>query len=127
MELENDPDIDGKYLGTITKDFVKVAKVLQEASYQMRVRKISEYPIFPVSKQEIPIGQLILNKNESQLGLDWNYYISFLDEFIQRQLIVKEIKFKSAYQNPDEFCCLFVVDIPNNFSNFIFPPYPSEE
>ena len=32
----NDPELSGKYLGTITKDFVKVSDILKEASYQVR-------------------------------------------------------------------------------------------
>lgn len=123
--MENDPELDGKYLGTITKDFVKVAKILQEASYQMRVRKISEFPIFPIAKEEIPIGQLILPKKESHL--DWNIYISLLDEFVQRKLIIHQENFKTAYKNPDEFCCLFVIDLEKNFNNFVFLPFPEDE
>ena len=123
--IENDPELQqqGKYLGTITSDFVKVAHILQESSYQIRTRKISEYPIFPISKIDIPIGQLLIEK--TKLDLIWNYHISYLDEFIQRDLVEKEDIFKQAYKNPEEFCCLFVVD--EAFTNFVFLPYPEEE
>lgn len=60
----NDPELNGKYLGTITKDFVKVAEILKEASYQVRSRKFSKYPIFPISKEDQPIGQILLGKEE---------------------------------------------------------------
>lgn len=125
MDIANDPELNGKYLGTITQDFVKVASALQESSYQIRVRKISDYPIFSISKEMIPIGKNLLDKND--LNLEWNYNISFLDEFVQRKIIVKIDEFKQAYKNPDEFCCLFVVDLVNNFNNFVFVPYPVEE
>jgi hypothetical protein len=120
----NDPELDGKYLGTITEDFIKVSETLKEASYQMRVRKISDYPIFPISKIDIPIGKLLIGRNESVLK--WNYYISLLEEFVQRNLIIEEKveDFKSAYKNPEEFCCLFVVD--EGFTSFIFVPYPED-
>ncbi|WP_026998727.1 hypothetical protein [Eisenibacter elegans] len=121
--MVNDPELDGKYLGTITQDFVKVSQTLQEASYQLRVRKISDYPIFPISKVGLPVGQLLLDKNTHQLT--WNYYFSFLDEFVQRQLVADEQRFKDAYKNPEEFCCLFVVD--EQFTNFVFVPYPEED
>ena len=120
--MQNDPELNGKYLGTISKDFVVVSDTLKEAAYQVKKRGFSEYPIFPISKVETPIGQLLIDKKE--LALDWNYYITYLDEFLQRKLIENETEFKAAYKDPDEFCCLFVVD--EEFTNFLFIPYPEE-
>ncbi|HSZ26476.1 MAG TPA: hypothetical protein VK766_12180 [Cytophagaceae bacterium] len=122
--MNNDPELSGKYLGSITKDFVKIADTLKDASYQIRVRGISKYPIFPISKIELPIGQVFLGIND--IDIEWNYNISFLDEFVQRQLIGEEKigDFEEAYKNPDEFCCLFVVDV--DFTNFVFIPYPED-
>ncbi len=124
MREDNDPELNGKYLGTITKDFIKVAETLKEASYQVRSRKFSKYPIFPVCKTEQPIGKLLMGNQE--LAIDWNYYITYLDEFIQRQLIDENglEDFKKAYKDPDEFCCLFVVD--EGFTNFVYIPYPND-
>lgn len=122
--FENDPELNGKYLGTISKDFVRVADNIKEASYQIRTRGFSDFPIFPISKTHQPIGQLLFGKGD--LNLEWNYYATYLDEFVQRK-IVKEDKadeFKKVYKNPDEFCCLFVVD--GDFTNFLFIPYPEE-
>jgi hypothetical protein len=123
--MHNDPELNGKYLGTITKDFIIVSDTLKEASYQMRKRNISGFPIFPISKIEIPIGTLLIGRQEAE-GNSWNYYISMLDEFVQRQLIAedKTPDFQNAYKNPDEFCCLFVVDA--DFTNFVFIPYPED-
>lgn len=127
--MQNDPELSGKYLGTISTDFVKVADTLKEASYQIRKAGF-EVPIFPISREKIPIGQLLIPKENanavSELSLDWNYYASFLDEFVQRELVGKEKieDFKSTYKDPDEFCCLFVVD--NEFTNFVFIPYPED-
>lgn len=120
----NDPELSGKYLGTITKDFVRVSELLKEASYQVRSRKFSQHPIFPISKEEQPIGQLFLGKQEK--NLDWNYYITYVDEFIQRKLIAEELleDFKNNYKNPDEFCCLFVID--GEFTSFVFIPFPED-
>lgn len=119
--MQNDPELSGKYLGTISEDFVKIADTLKEASYQIRKAGF-ELPIFPISHEPIPIGQLLIPKGK--LSLDWNYYASFLDEFVQRELVGKEKvdDFKSTYKDPDEFCCLFVVD--KEFTNFVFIPYP---
>jgi hypothetical protein len=120
----NDPELNGKYLGTITKDFIKISEVLKEASYQVRSRKFSDYPIFPISKKAQPIGQLLLGKEDKKL--DWNYYITYVDEFIQRKLIAEELleDFVAAYKDPDEFCCLFVMD--GEFTSFVYVPYPED-
>lgn len=124
FKMNNDPELNGKYLGSITKDFVIIADNLKEASYQMRVRGVSDFPIFPISKLALPIGQLYLGTQD--LEIQWNYNISFLDEFVQRDLISTDniTTFQKAYKNPDEFCCLFVVDV--DFTNFVFIPYPED-
>jgi len=119
--MHNDPELSGKYLGTITSDFVKISDTLKEASAVLRDRGF-DFPIFPISKVHIPIGQLLVGRKE--LGLEWSYYASFLDEFVQRKLIAEAEVFKNAYKDPDEFCCLFVVD--EQFTNFVYIPYPED-
>lgn len=121
--MENDLELDGKYLGTISQDFAIVSDSLKEASYQIRKRKFSEYPIFPTGKDAgLPIGQLLIDKDE--FATSWYYNASFLDEFIQRDLIEKDklAVFKESYKDPDEFCCLFVID--GEFTRFVYIPYP---
>jgi hypothetical protein len=122
--MQNDPELSGKYLGTISQDFIKVADTLKEASYQMRIRKVSEFPIFPISKIDLPIGKLLIGRTDT--SIKWNYNISFLDEFVQREIIAADRigDFKNAYKDPEEFCCLFVVDV--DFTNFLFIPYPED-
>ncbi len=122
--MENDPELNGKYLGTISRDFVLVAETLKEAAYQLRIRKISDYPIFPISKTAIELGQLLVGRTE--LATEWNYNFSFMEEFNQRQLISddKIAEFVQHYKNPDEYCCLFVVD--PDFTNFLYIPYPED-
>lgn len=123
--MENDPELSGKYLGTITKDFAAIAETLKEASYQIRKREFSKYPIFPIAKyDEIPVGQLLIDKREA--ATTWNYNASFLDEFVQRDIVSKDKQkeFETAYKDPDEFCCLFVID--GDFTKFIFIPYPED-
>lgn len=120
--MQNDPELNGKYLGLIAQDFVKISDTLKEASYQIRKRGFSDYPIFPISKSELPIGALLIGRHE--LNTEWNYYASFLDEFLQRQLIEKEKVdgFKGSYKDPDEYCCLFIIDA--GFTNFVYIPFP---
>ena len=120
----NDPELDGKFLGSVSKDFVIVCDTIKEAAYQLKVRGLSDYPIFPICKAELPIGQLLLGKHE--VATSWNYYISTADEFQQLGIIDadKLDVFQSTYKDPEEFCCLFVVD--KEFTNFLFIPYPED-
>lgn len=122
--MHNDPELNGKYLGTITKDFAAVADTLKEASYQIRKRKISDFPIFIFARQQSPLGSLLIGAEE--LNLDWNIFASYLDDFVQRRVIDpgKAADFQAAYKNPDEFCCLFVID--QEFTNFVFVPFPED-
>ncbi len=122
--MNNDPELDGKYLGTISKDFIIVAETLKETAYQIKKRGFSEYPIFPLAKIPLPIGQLLIGREE--LATAWNYNASYLDEFVQRGIISqeKEEEFKKNYKDSDEFCCLFVVD--DKFTKFLYIPYPEE-
>ncbi len=124
MNLENNPELDGKYLGTVSQDFIKVSDNIKEASYQIRKRGFSDFPIFIISKTEIPIGQLLYKKEE--LGTIWNYFVTYLDELIQRKIIEKGKvdEFKKTYKNPEDYCCLLVIDA--GFVNFVFLPYPED-
>lgn len=124
MDFSNDPELDGKSLGKISQDFIKVADNIKEASYQIRKRGFSDFPIFILSKTEIALGQLLYKKDE--VGTDWNYFVTYIDEFIQKELIEKERvdEFKNNYKNPDEFCCLFVVE--GEVAKFVFIPYPDD-
>jgi hypothetical protein len=123
--MHNDPELNGKYLGIITSDFVNVCDTLKEASYLLRSRNISQYPIFPISQIPISIGALLMGTQEANTR--WNYYFSYMEDFVQRELMAKdegEEAFKAIYKDPDEYCCLFVVD--KDFTNFLFIPYPED-
>ena len=123
--MHNDPELNGKYLGSITQDFVKIAHILREASYQMRKRNISQYPIFPIGKQHLPAWEILLGR--AQGTLQWDYHISFLEQFVGKGLIENDTFFKESYKNAEEFCCLFVIDTEANFTNFVYVPYPEDE
>lgn len=122
--MHNDPELNGKYLGTITSDFAKIADVLKEAAYQVKKRGFSDYPIFPICKHPQPIGQPLIERQKHKL--EWNYNISYIDEFVQRKLIEeKRLElFIQNYKSIDEFCCLFVID--NELTSFVFIPYPED-
>lgn len=124
LDDANSYDINQVLMGTISSDFVQVADALKEASYQIRKRGFSDYPIFVVAQQPVPVGQVLLGANE--LANRWDYRASFLDEFIQRGLIGAEsvILWQEHYKNPDEYACLFVIQ--GDFAGFIYIPYPED-
>jgi hypothetical protein len=121
---QNDPELNGKFLGTITADFVKVCDELKEAAYQLTSRNISRFPVFVLCRENQPIGELLHAREES--GTGWNYYFSMGEEFLQRGLLSEagfEI-FCANFKDSNEFCCLFVVS--PEFTNFVFLPYPED-
>jgi hypothetical protein len=124
MKLDNDPEIDPKYLGTISQDFVIVAETLKEASYQIRKRGFSDYPIFPISKTHSPFGQLLISREDA--ATSWFYNATYVDEFVNRKIIAEDKVelFRESYKDPDEYCCLFVVD--GEFNGFLYLPYPED-
>ena len=127
MDYFNDPELNGKYLGTITKDFAAVSDTLLEASSQIRQHDISKYPIFVFARREVPLGALLINADE--LGLEWHVFASYLELFVQQGLVGAEdaqgiAAFEANYKNADEFCCLFVLD--DDFTKFVFVPYPED-
>jgi hypothetical protein len=124
MDYFNDPELNGKYLGTITKDFATVSDTLLEASAQIRKLEISQYPIFIFAKQEVPLGSLLVNAD--QLNLEWHVFASYLELFVQQGIVSAEgvEAFQGTYKDADEFCCLFVLD--EEFTNFVFVPYPED-
>jgi len=118
--MQNDPELNPKYLGKLSADFVKAAESLREASYAIRKQEFSKYPVFPMCRTAQPIGQMLTETG--RVGNEWHYFASFAEEFVQRGLIADEKAFQESYKNPDEFCCLFVID--REFTNFVFIPYP---
>ena len=124
MDYFNDPELNGKYLGTITKDFATVSDTLLEASAQIRKRDISRYPIFVFAKENVRLGGLLVNADEMQL--EWHVFASYLELFVQQGIVSAEgvEAFQATYKDADEFCCLFVLD--KEFTNFVFVPYPED-
>lgn len=124
LDDANSYDVNKELMGAISSDFVKVADQIKEASYQIRKRGFSDYPVFVASRRDVPVGQLLIGASE--LANQWNYKASFLDEFTQRALIGGESVelWKENYKNPDEYACLFVVH--GDFAGFVYIPYPED-
>ncbi len=124
LDDANSYDVNKELMGMISSDFVKVADQLKEASYQIRKRGFSEFPVFVASRRDIPLGQTLIAADE--LANKWNYKASFVDEFIQRELISPESLelWKENYKPADEYCCLFVVH--GDFAGFVYIPFPED-
>ncbi|OIN56950.1 hypothetical protein [Arsenicibacter rosenii] len=124
LDDANSPDLNKRLMGEVSADFVLVADHLKEASYQIRKRGFSDFPIFTASRRDVELGQLLFRSGD--LGNDWNYKATLIDEFVQRKLIGAESidLFKENYKNPDEYACLFVVQ--GEFAGFIYVPYPED-
>lgn len=122
--MVNDPEIDGKFMGLISQDFVKVADFIKEVSYQIRVRNFTKYPIFIMTKEECRLGKLLIKPQEKENS--WYYYVSMIEElgsvFFESDESFK--RFEAIYKDADEYCCLFVAT--PDFLNFIFLPYPED-
>lgn len=121
----NSPGLDGKYLGEISTDFAKVSDHLKEAAYQIKRRGFSDFPIFAVSKNILPIGSILIAQMEMNDNI-WNYYASTLEEFVQREIVAADAidSFKANYKEIDEFSCLFIMD--KDFAGFIYIPFPED-
>ncbi|GGD67353.1 hypothetical protein GCM10011514_34300 [Emticicia aquatilis] len=120
----NSPELDQKIMSQVAGDFIKVSDHLKEASYQIRKRGFSDYPIFVVNRTLVEVGQMLFTRLDFDTQFD--YKASFLDEFVQRKLIGEESieLFKENYKNADEYCCLFVIEA--EFAGFIFIPFPED-
>ena len=81
--MQNDPI--GKYLGTISTDFVKICDRIKEMSYLIRQQSFYLYPVFPMAKTEISLGQLLIEKDE--LENQWHYYAAYWELLVQSQLV----------------------------------------
>jgi hypothetical protein len=124
LDDANSPELDKKQLGLVTEDFIKVSDHLKEASYQIVSRKFSKHPIFVATVSEVPIGNTLFFKEDFETR--YEYKASFLEEFLERDIIGKESDelFKENYRDPEEYCCLFVMD--GKFASFVYIPFPND-
>jgi hypothetical protein len=121
----NSPELNGKYLGQISSDFLKVSDHLKTAAYEIKKRGFSQYPVFAASKNILPIGSILLAQMEINDN-QWNYYASMLEEFVQREIVAADAveTFQENYKDTEEYCCLFIMD--QDFTGFIYIPYPED-
>ena len=125
MDDANSPELNRKLMGYISEDFIRVSDQLKEASYQIRKRGFSDYPVFILSNSaNVEIGALLFAATE--LTNRYTYRASMMQELVDRKLIGEESEeaFKESYKDPEEYCCLFA--LIGDFSGFVFVPYPED-
>lgn len=124
MDDANSPEVNKKLLGRVSEDFIKVADNLKEASYQIKKRGFSQFPIFILATQDVEIGTTLFLPQDFETI--YEYKASFLEEFVQRNLIGEESVelFKENYRDNDEYACLFVMNA--DFAGFVYMPYPED-
>ncbi|TVR90302.1 MAG: hypothetical protein EA411_00840 [Saprospirales bacterium] len=94
--------------------------LLSKASDEIIKSEVSRYPIFALSKEDIPFGvKLVVRGGRSG---PWNVNASMLEEFVGRKLIMEEnaADFISTYKDPRTYLCLFVLSELG--AQFIFIP-----
>lgn len=124
MDDANSPDINKKLMGKVSSDFLKVCDHLKESSYQIRKREFSKYPVFVLTEEEVDLGILLFDKKD--FSTVYQYRADFIEDFLERGMIGEESKdfFIENYKDPDEYCCLFVID--GEFAGFIYLPFPTD-
>ena len=87
---------------------------------QVQNNDISNYPIFVASTNILDLGKLVIDKN--QLGINWFFFASHLEEFAVKQIIAEEKidAFRTVYKEHAEELCIFVVG--KDSGDFVFLP-----
>ena len=97
-----------KKLGKVSEDFVKVAHVLYEASYEVRRRQYSEKVVFLMSQEPLQwLSSLLVKPPEYKVS--WYYYISYQEALAKSGLITQKELFEKKYKPADEYSCLIVI------------------
>lgn len=101
--------------------FNTVAPLIYASSIQIR-KKISQYPIFWLTKTTIHLGTLLIDKKTPH---DAFYcYATYMELLVQNQWISsdKAHSFKKNYKNPSKHVCLLV--LTPVYHHWIYHPYP---
>lgn len=104
-------------IAQLKESFPRFVNLLNKSLDVILEQKISKYPVFIFSQNEIDLGVKIYEKlNES----DFNVRISTLEELVSRQVISEEkiADFQQVYKDPAQFFCLLFLSDEND--QFVF-------
>jgi hypothetical protein len=112
-------------LKRIKADFIQIGDILERIAGEVIQQGITRYPVFVAHQEDIRLGLPLANA--AQLGLQWNYRISMLEELVRKGLVSDEasVEFKRTYLDPESKACLFLVT-PSGNAHFVFLPYQLE-
>lgn len=95
-------------LGEIFEDLSITKVYLDKVLEEIKHNDVSNYPIIVLSKTEILLGLKIIDKKE--LGINWNFNISHLEEFVVKGVVQKDKAedFIKVYKEHNQHYCLFI-------------------
>jgi hypothetical protein len=109
---------------SLEKDLKFYCESIHEVAIEIMIEGLSRYPIFVAHQHEVKLGELILDRYD--LHTEWTIQASTLEEFVEKNIIKKELqeRFIKSYKNPHDFMCVFVI-VPEG-ANFIYYPYKKD-
>lgn len=114
-------DILKSYLHTLRLDLNFYKDSIREVSNDIIAEGYSQYPIFVAHQEDVTLGETILDRQE--LGTNFTIQATTLEELVNKQIILAANvdRFKQAFKNPKEQCCIFLVS--THGAQFVFVPY----
>nr|MBS0037724.1 hypothetical protein [Saprospiraceae bacterium] len=110
---------------TLREEIKPYLNLISGASDKIIVEKVSKYPVFILSQEEVNIGVKLVRKG-GRSG-KWNVFASTLEEFVTKGLVKRDKAkdFIDKYKDPYTFICLFVISELG--AQFIFMPRNLED
>jgi hypothetical protein len=92
----------------LEKELLPYRKILAQAADVIINENVSKYPIFIIHQQELDMGLALIEAGEK---LKWSVNASTLEEFVTKKLVFMDRvqEFISAYKDPEQYRCLFVL------------------
>lgn len=108
-------------LEKLHEDFSRIGAYLQKLSEEVRMQKISKYPIYIAQMQAVDMGRPI--RAFEMYTLNYHYNVSFLEEFVQKEIVAmdKVNIFRESWKHPEKYACFFLVTPLE--AGFVYVPY----
>lgn|GEM_PF-117785 len=114
-------DILKSYLQTLRLDLNFYRDSIKEVSDEIIAEGYSQYPIFIAHQETVTLGEVIIDREE--LGTNFTIQATTLEDLVKKNIVLPANveRFKQAFKNPKEQCCLFLVS--SHGAQFVFVPY----
>ena len=109
-----------EYFLTLREEIKPYLELIGKASDKIREEKVSKYPVFVISQEEISMGIKLVKKG-GRSG-KWNVFASTLEEFVSKNLIHENRaqNFIETYKDPETYICIF--SLSELGAKFLFLP-----